>query len=66
MSDFIAKHEILKAAVRISLLPAVGISYCFVNYGAVPTVALFAMLLDLPILLVSLRMRRVKANRIAC
>ena len=58
VADFIGKHEMLKAMVRINLLPIVGISYSFVNF--VPAIAMTMLLLVLtfPLLLVAAYRRR--------
>lgn len=40
MADFIAKHDSLKAMVRISLLPVVGVSWITLKIGPLSTVVL--------------------------
>ena len=40
MADFIAKHNVLRAMVRISLLPVVGVSWIARKIGLASTVAL--------------------------
>jgi hypothetical protein len=40
MADFIAKHDSLRAMVRISLLPVVGVSWIVLKIGTVSTMAL--------------------------
>jgi hypothetical protein len=40
IADFIAKHDSLKAMVRISLLPVVGVSWITLKIGSVSTMAL--------------------------
>jgi uncharacterized repeat protein (TIGR01451 family) len=40
MADFIAKHDVLRAMVRISLLPVVGVSWIVLKIGPASTVAL--------------------------
>jgi hypothetical protein len=40
MADFIAKHDSLRAMVRISLLPVVGLSWVAQRIGPLSTVAL--------------------------
>ena len=39
IADFIAKHDILRAMVRVSLLPFVGMSWIAINIGPVSTLA---------------------------
>jgi hypothetical protein len=52
LAHFIAKHEMLKAAVRISLLPLVAMSYTTLHFGMVTTLCMFVAFLVLPIFLV--------------
>lgn len=40
IADCIARHEALKAAVRLSLLPVVGVSWMSLNIGPLPTLIL--------------------------
>jgi hypothetical protein len=40
IADFIAKHDSLRAMVRISLLPVVGVSWIALKIGPVSTMAL--------------------------
>ena len=40
IADFIAKYDSLRAIVRISLLPVVGVSWIALKIGPVSTVAL--------------------------
>jgi|GEM_PF-2478803 len=47
VADFIAKHANLRAMVRLSLLPIVGVSWLALNLGPVPTLALILLLLAL-------------------
>ena len=47
VAHFIAKHETLKVAVRISLLPVVGMSWMAAHFGPWLTLALMALLLAL-------------------
>ncbi len=44
MADFIAKHDSLRAMVRISLLPVVGVSWIALKIGPLSTVALMLIL----------------------
>jgi hypothetical protein len=43
IADFIAKHDSLKAMVRISLLPVVGVSWITLKIGPLSTVALMLL-----------------------
>jgi len=42
LADFIAGHDSLRAAVRVALLPAVGISYAMLRWGAFWTLMVMA------------------------
>ncbi len=46
MADFIAKHDSLRAMVRISLLPVVGVSWITLKIGSVLTVALMLLFIS--------------------
>jgi len=46
MADFIAKHNSLRAMVRISLLPVVGVSWITLKIGSVSTVALMLLFIS--------------------
>ena len=63
LAHFISKHEILKVAVRISLLPLVAVSYAALHFGLVITLSMLVALLTLPIFLVSFYRRRAAAMR---
>jgi hypothetical protein len=45
MADFISRYEILKAAVRVVLLPLLGLSLLMLSIGTAPTLLMFACLL---------------------
>ena len=47
VADFIARHVNLRAVVRLSLLPLVGVSWVAINLGPVPTLAFMLLLLAL-------------------
>ena len=47
VADFIAKHDTLRAAVRVALLPAVGMSYVVIHTTASEKILLFAVMLTL-------------------
>ena len=57
MADFIAKHDSLRAMVRISLLPVVGISWITLKIGPVSTVALMLLFISCFVGLVWFRRR---------
>ena len=46
-ADFLAKHPYVRAMVRLSLLPSVGISWCAIHFGLAPTLASVFMILAL-------------------
>jgi len=46
MADFISKHDSLRAMVRISLLPVVGVSWVALKIGPLSTVALLLLLIS--------------------
>jgi len=46
MADFIAKHDSLRAVVRVSLLPVVGVSWIVLKIGPVSTMALILLLVS--------------------
>ena len=46
IADFIAKHDSLRAMVRISLFPVVGVSWIALKIGPVLTVALMVILIS--------------------
>jgi hypothetical protein len=46
MADFIAKHDSLRAMVRISLLPVVGVSWIVLKIGPLSTVALMLIFIS--------------------
>jgi hypothetical protein len=46
MADFIAKHDSLRAMVRISLLPVVGVSWIALKVGPLSTVALMLIFIS--------------------
>jgi hypothetical protein len=45
MAEFISRHDILKAAVRVALLPLLGLSLLILSIGTAPTLLMFACLL---------------------
>jgi hypothetical protein len=57
MADFIAKHDSLRAMVRISLLPVVGISWITLKIGPVSTVAFMLLFISCFVGLVWFRLR---------
>jgi len=63
LAHFISKHEILKVAVRISLLPLVAVSYATLHFGPLITLSMLVAFLTLPIFFVSFYRRRAVAVR---
>jgi len=63
LAHFISKHETLKVAVRISLLPLVAVSYSTLHFGSTITLTMLAVLLTLAIFLVSFYRRKALAIR---
>ncbi|UCD90476.1 MAG: hypothetical protein JSW04_03275, partial [Desulfobacterales bacterium] len=57
IADFIAKHESLRAIVRVSLLPVVGISWIALKIGTLSTVALMLFFISCFVGLVCFRRR---------
>ncbi len=57
MADFIAKHDSLKAMVRISLLPVVGVSWIAMKIGLLSTMALMLIFISCFVGLVWFRRR---------
>jgi len=57
MADFIAKHDSLRAMVRISLLPIVGVSWIALKIGPVSIVALMFIFISCFVGLVCFRRR---------
>jgi len=55
--DFIAKHDSLRAMVRISLLPVVGVSWIALKIGPLSTVALMLIFISCFVGLVWFRRR---------
>lgn len=59
-ADDIKKHESLKTAVRIGLLPLVAISYSALHFGPIITLIMLVVLFAIPIFLVSFSRRKVQ------
>ncbi len=57
IADFIKKHESLKAAVRMGLLPVVGLSWAALKMGPLSTMALMLFLISGLIGLICFRRR---------
>ena len=57
MADSIAKHDSLRAVVRVSLLPVVGVSWMVLNIGPVSTLALMLFFISCFVGLVYFRRR---------
>jgi len=52
IAGFIARHKLLKIAVRINLLPVIACSSLMVNFGPVATAVVFLFMLAFPILFI--------------
>ena len=57
IADFIAEHDSLRAMVRISLFPVVGVSWIALKIGPVSTVALMLIFISCFVGLVWFRRR---------
>ena len=55
IADFIAKHASLRAVVRVSLLPVVGVSWVALKFGPISTMVLMFLLVSGLIILVAFR-----------
>ncbi len=53
MADFISRHDTLKAAVRVALLPLIGLSFLMLWIGPALVLVMLALLLLLPVVLLS-------------
>lgn len=60
VAAFIEKHETLKTAVRIGLLPLVAVSYAMLHFGPTLTLTIILFLLIPPIFLVSFHRSRLR------
>ena len=58
VADFIAQHNAVRAVVRWSLLPVVGISWMALKLGLIPTAMLILVLLALTPLAIRVRYKR--------
>jgi len=58
VAELIAKHKVLRIAVRIKLLPFVALSYSMVHFGPIITVAILVFMFVLPISLISFSRRK--------
>jgi uncharacterized delta-60 repeat protein len=65
IAELIAKHNILRVAVRLSLLPLIAFSYSMVHFGPIITVVILVFISVFPIFLILLsqgKLRRVEAK----
>lgn len=53
MADFIGRHDTLKAAARVVLLPLIGMTFLMLWIGPVPVLVMLAFVLLLPVVLLS-------------
>jgi len=63
-ADFIAKHKVLRVAVRINLLPLVVFSYSMLHFGPTITAFMLAFVFALPIFFIRFYRRRVRNYRL--
>jgi uncharacterized repeat protein (TIGR02543 family) len=61
IANFIARHKVLKAAVRVNLLPVIAFSSLMVHFGPVATTVVLVFMLVFPILFMRFYPGRVKA-----
>ena len=59
VGELIAKNKVLKAAVRIHLLPLIAFSYLMLRFGLIITAVILVFIFGLPIFLVSFFRRKV-------
>jgi hypothetical protein len=64
VADFIAKHDTLKTAVRIGLLPLVAVSYTALHFGMKITATSVALIFVFPIILVLFYRRKIRVHRV--
>jgi hypothetical protein len=60
IADFIAKHDSMKAFIRISLLPVVGMSWVALKIGPITTMAVILFFSISMVGLVGIRRKKVK------
>jgi hypothetical protein len=60
IADFIAKHKLLKIAVRINLFPLVAFSSLMVNFGPVAGIMVLVFMLVFPILFIRFYPKKVR------
>jgi len=64
VADFIAKHDTLKTAVQIGLLPLVAVSYVALHFGMTITVCGLLLIFVLPIFLIPIYSRIVRFHKV--
>jgi len=60
VANFIAKHKVLKIAVRFTLLPIIAVSYLMLHLGPVITAFMLVFVFVLPIFLISFRRKQLR------
>ena len=60
IANFLAKHKVLKVAVRINLLPVIAFSYSMVHLGPIATAVILAFIFVLPIFFIWFYPRRLR------
>ncbi|NOR52501.1 MAG: hypothetical protein GQ536_00210, partial [Candidatus Aminicenantes bacterium] len=63
LADFIAKHKILRVAVRASLLPLVAFSYSILRFGPVIIAFMLVCIFVIPVFLISFYQRKPRERR---
>ncbi|MHC4560349.1 MAG: CFI-box-CTERM domain-containing protein, partial [Planctomycetota bacterium] len=63
LAHLISRHETLKVAVRIGLMPLVAVSYSALHFGPIITLTMLVGLLAIPIFLVSFYRRKDRSHR---
>ena len=60
VANLIARHKVLKVAVRFSLMPVIIFSYSMLHFGPIITAIILVFIFILPIFLVSFRQRKTR------
>jgi len=59
-ADFIAKHKVLRVAVRINLLPLIAFSYSMTHFGPIITLVMLVFVFVLSVFLISFFRRKLR------
>jgi hypothetical protein len=63
LADFIARHKVLRVAVRASLLPLVAFSYSMLQFGPVIIAFMLVCIFVIPVFLISFYQRKPRPRR---